>query len=99
MHSRMTAAARCLTLAALLVVASLTGAMPLWPVFALCGADAPQSLADSVHAAWVAFIRDGAADWPRYDTDTRTTRVFGGGHDGVVDDPHSDRRRLWADVR
>ena len=32
------AAARCLTLAALLVVASLTGAMPLWPVFALCGA-------------------------------------------------------------
>ncbi|MFZ1878677.1 MAG: lysylphosphatidylglycerol synthase transmembrane domain-containing protein [Gaiellaceae bacterium] len=32
------AAARCLTLAGLLVVASLTGAMPLWPVFALCGA-------------------------------------------------------------
>ncbi|MBA3844387.1 MAG: flippase-like domain-containing protein [Actinobacteria bacterium] len=30
------AAARCLTLAALLVVASATGAMPLWPVFALC---------------------------------------------------------------
>ena len=32
------AAARCLTLAALLVAASVTGAMPLWPVFALCGA-------------------------------------------------------------
>ncbi len=32
------AAARCLTLAALLVVASATGAMPLWPVFALCAA-------------------------------------------------------------
>jgi uncharacterized membrane protein YbhN (UPF0104 family) len=32
------AAARALTLAALLVVASATGAMPLWPVFALCGA-------------------------------------------------------------
>jgi uncharacterized membrane protein YbhN (UPF0104 family) len=30
------AAARCLTLAGLLVVASATGAMPLWPVFALC---------------------------------------------------------------
>jgi uncharacterized membrane protein YbhN (UPF0104 family) len=30
------AAARSLTLAALLVVASATGAMPLWPVFALC---------------------------------------------------------------
>jgi uncharacterized membrane protein YbhN (UPF0104 family) len=32
------AAARCLTLAALLIVASAVGAMPLWPVFALCGA-------------------------------------------------------------
>jgi uncharacterized membrane protein YbhN (UPF0104 family) len=31
------AAARCLALAALVVVASLTGAMPVWPVFALCG--------------------------------------------------------------
>jgi uncharacterized membrane protein YbhN (UPF0104 family) len=32
------AAARTLALAALVVVASLVGAMPLWPVFALCGA-------------------------------------------------------------
>jgi uncharacterized membrane protein YbhN (UPF0104 family) len=31
------AAARSLMLAALLVAASLTGAMPLWPVFVLCG--------------------------------------------------------------
>jgi uncharacterized membrane protein YbhN (UPF0104 family) len=31
------AAARSLVLAALLVVASATGAMPLWPVFTLCG--------------------------------------------------------------
>jgi uncharacterized membrane protein YbhN (UPF0104 family) len=30
------AAARCLCLAALLVVASLTGAMPVWPIFVLC---------------------------------------------------------------
>jgi uncharacterized membrane protein YbhN (UPF0104 family) len=39
------AAARCLTLAALLVVASATGAMPLWPVFVLCGAVAVLALA------------------------------------------------------
>ena len=32
------AAARALALAALLVAASATGALPLWPVFALCGA-------------------------------------------------------------
>jgi uncharacterized membrane protein YbhN (UPF0104 family) len=30
-------AARCLVIAALVVAASLTGALPLWPVFALCG--------------------------------------------------------------
>lgn len=39
------AAARCLTLAALLVVASATGAMPLWPVFALCGSVAVLAIA------------------------------------------------------
>jgi len=39
------AAARSLTLAALLVVASATGAMPLWPVFALCGTVAALAVA------------------------------------------------------
>ena len=39
------AAARSLTLAALLVVASATGAMPLWPVFVLCGTVALLALA------------------------------------------------------
>jgi uncharacterized membrane protein YbhN (UPF0104 family) len=34
-----------LTLAALLVVASATGAMPLWPVFALCGMVAALAIA------------------------------------------------------
>lgn len=41
------AAARSLTLAALLVVASASGAMPLWPVFVLCGAVAALVLAAS----------------------------------------------------
>ncbi len=41
------AAARCLTLAALLIVASATGAMPLWPVFALCATVAVLALAAS----------------------------------------------------
>ena len=66
---------------------------------ALLGTDAPQAVADTVHAAWVAFIRDAAADWPRYDPATRTTRVFGGDDEGVVDDPHADRRALWTGVR
>jgi uncharacterized membrane protein YbhN (UPF0104 family) len=42
------AAARSLMLAALLVVASATGAMPLWPVFALCGLVASLAVAAAV---------------------------------------------------
>ena len=39
------AAARSLMLAALLVVASVTGAMPMWPVFVLCGLVAALAIA------------------------------------------------------
>jgi uncharacterized membrane protein YbhN (UPF0104 family) len=39
------AAARSLMLAALLVVASVTGVVPLWPIFALCGLVAALALA------------------------------------------------------
>lgn len=65
---------------------------------ALLGPDAPQAVADTVHAAWVAFIRDGEADWPRYEPATRTTRIFGGDAE-LADDPHADRRQLWEGVR
>ncbi len=65
---------------------------------ALAGPDAPQSLADTMHAAWVAFIRDADPGWPRYDQTNRSTRVFGGDVD-VVDDPDAARRQLWDGVR
>jgi uncharacterized membrane protein YbhN (UPF0104 family) len=42
------AAARSLALAGLLVAASATGAMPLWPVFALCGGVGALALAASL---------------------------------------------------
>lgn len=42
---------------------------------ALAGADAPQSLADEMHAAWVRFIRTGDPGWDRFDG-RRLTRVF-----------------------
>ena len=64
----------------------------------LVGADAPQEVADSMHAAWVRFIRDGEPGWPRYEAHSRTTQIFGGEQD-VIDDPRSDRRQLWDGIR
>lgn len=42
---------------------------------ALSGEDAPQSLADEMHGAWVSFIRTGDPGWPAFGA-TRATRVF-----------------------
>jgi para-nitrobenzyl esterase len=55
---------------------------------------APQALADTVHAAWVAFVTDGDPGWDRYDTDRRPTMRFDI-TSGVVDDPDSAERRVW----
>ena len=41
----------------------------------LAGPDAPQHLADEMHAAWVRFIRTGDPGWPAYGPQ-RLTRIF-----------------------
>lgn len=41
----------------------------------LAGADAPQALADEMHAAWILFVTTGSPGWAAYGAD-RTTRVF-----------------------
>lgn len=41
----------------------------------LAGSDAPQRLADEMHAAWIAFIRTGDPGWPTFGGE-RTTRLF-----------------------
>jgi para-nitrobenzyl esterase len=47
----------------------------------------PQALADAMHAAWVGFVRDGDAGWPRYELDTRSGMAF--------DDPPELRPDVW----
>jgi para-nitrobenzyl esterase len=67
----------------------------------LTGPDSPQSLADSMHAAWISFARTGspvpedAADWPAYDEDSRATMTFGvPSH--LESDPGAAERRAWG---
>lgn len=46
-------------------------------VSAIAGDDPPQQLADEMHAAAVAFVRDGDPGWPAWRTAPGITRVFG----------------------
>ncbi|MDI2131171.1 carboxylesterase/lipase family protein [Yinghuangia seranimata] len=60
------------------------------------GPDAPQKLADVMHGAWIAFIRDldPGADWPQYDTARRATMVFDT-DSRVEEDRAGAERAIW----
>jgi para-nitrobenzyl esterase len=56
---------------------------------ALGGPDAPQVLADAMHAAWVAFVRDGDPGWEAWSA-ARPVQVFDGEPARVEYDPRGD---------
>jgi para-nitrobenzyl esterase len=62
------------------------------------GDSPPQAVADTTHAAWVGFVRDGDPGWPPYTTASRTTGVINEKVE-AVDDPAGDERRLWDGIR
>jgi len=64
----------------------------------LLGDHPPQALADTMHAAWVAFARTGDPGWPRYDLRRRATMRFDT-TSAVVDDPRAAERALWEGFR
>jgi para-nitrobenzyl esterase len=68
------------------------GTQPLW------GDTPPQGLADTMHAAWIAFATKGDPGWPRYDQSHRATMRFDT-TSGIVNDPLSRERALWEGVR
>lgn len=67
----------------------------------MIGPDAPQPLADEMHAAWVAFVAAGDPGWPAYAPDHRAVRIFGGaaGPGAVEQDPGGARRQVWHGLR
>jgi para-nitrobenzyl esterase len=64
----------------------------------LTGPNPPQSIADEMHRAWVAFARTGDPGWETYDAGKRTVMRFDTAS-GVVDDPDSEERKLWEGIR
>ena len=57
-------------------------------------ADAPQDLADDMHAAWIAFATTADPGWPAYN-ETRPVRVFDAGGGSIEADPRGDERSIW----
>ncbi|MFD0024851.1 carboxylesterase/lipase family protein [Streptomyces sp. NPDC058382] len=65
---------------------------------ALAGRDAPQELADAMHAAWVRFAGSGDPGWPAWDA-SRPVMAFGPGAPGLVRAPRDDELHGWAPYR
>lgn len=55
----------------------------------LTGPTPPQSLADEMHAAWVAFATDGTADWAPFTADEKNVRIFDIPESATVTDPRA----------
>ena len=64
----------------------------------LVGSGQPQQLADTMHAAWIAFARKGNPGWPSYDLTSRATMRFDVESE-LVNDPQRSERVLWTGVR
>lgn len=66
--------------------------------WSISGPNPPQQLADTMHSAWVSFIKDGNPGWTAYDLENRSTMRFDD-TSGVVNDPRPAERKLWEGKR
>jgi len=65
---------------------------------ALLGPDAPQTLADDLHRAFVRYATDGEPGWSAYDEVSRSTMVFDT-NSAVQNDPAAMERRAWKESK
>ncbi|MGW2017843.1 carboxylesterase/lipase family protein [Streptomyces sp. NPDC001927] len=67
-------------------------------VTAVAGEAPPRALADAMHGAWVAFVRDQdpGPSWPRYTTGDRATMLWDT-ESRVEHDPLAQVREIWHD--
>jgi len=50
--------------------------------------------AERMHAAWLAFARDGDPGWPAFD-ESCPVMIFDDPGGGLAADPRGDERRMW----
>jgi len=62
------------------------------------GPNPPQSVADAMHGAWVAFAKTGDPGWAKYDPIRRATMHFDV-TSALVDDPLARERAIWEGFR
>ena len=60
--------------------------------------DMPQNVADTMHRAWVEFIKTGNPGWAPYDLDQRLNMVFDT-ESKLIADPDKGRREAWQGIR
>ena len=60
----------------------------------VAGPDAPQDLAEDMHATWAGFAGTGDPGWPEFGA-RRLVRVFDASGGGIAGDPRSDERTSW----
>ncbi|MGO4340979.1 carboxylesterase/lipase family protein [Pedococcus sp. 2YAF34] len=60
----------------------------------MVGPDAPQGLADEMHAAWVRFVTDSDPGWPQWNPQDQAVMTFGTPSE-VVRAPRADELALW----
>ncbi|MFH8839177.1 carboxylesterase/lipase family protein [Streptomyces sp. NPDC017868] len=67
-------------------------------VAAVAGDEPPRALADALHRSWVAFVtdQDPGADWPRYTSAERATKIWDA-EPRIAADPVRRVRELWLD--
>ncbi|MGE0621607.1 MAG: carboxylesterase/lipase family protein [Pseudomonadales bacterium] len=58
----------------------------------------PQHVAQAMHKAWTAFVREQLPGWSRYDLDDRLTMRFDDTSE-LVADPDGEERRAWEGLR
>ena len=58
----------------------------------------PVGVAETMHQAWIGFIRNGDPGWAEYDTSNRTNMRFDETSE-VVQDPDDQKRQAWAGIR
>lgn len=69
----------------------------------LAGENVPRKIIDTVHGAWVQFIRTGRPgfasipEWPAYTLDKRSVMCLDL-ESKVIEDPRPDERAIWKDI-